>query len=109
MAAAIAVVSGIDGNPLPGFIVRKEAKGHGMQRYIEGWDGPKGSSVVIVDDVCTSGDSIIKACELAEAAGYRVAAAFCVVDREEGGTRTIESRYPFYSLFTARQLLNGAG
>ena len=109
MAAAIAVVSGIDGNPLPGFIVRKEAKGHGMQRYIEGWDGPKGSSVVIADDVCTSGDSIIKACELAEAAGYRVAAAFCVVDREEGGTRTIESRYPFYSLFTARQLLNGAG
>src|SRR6186997_2349356 len=41
MVAAIAVVSGIDGTPLPGFIVRKEAKGHGMQRYIEGWDGAK--------------------------------------------------------------------
>jgi orotate phosphoribosyltransferase len=109
MAAAIAVVSGIDGQPLPGFIVRKEAKGHGMQRYIEGWDGAKGSSVVIVDDVCTSGDSIIKAAELAETAGYRVAATFCVVDREEGGTQAIASRYPFYPLFTAKQLLNGAG
>jgi len=108
MAASIAVVSGIEGNPLPGFIVRKEAKGHGMQRYIEGWDGAPGSSVVIVDDVCTSGDSIIKACELVEAAGYRVAATFCVVDREEGGTQAIATRYPFYPLFTAKQLLNGA-
>jgi len=105
MAAAIAVVSGIEGQPLPGFIVRKEAKGHGMQRYIEGWDGAPGSRVVIVDDVCTSGDSIIKAAELAEAAGYRVAATFCVVDREEGGTQAIASRYPFYPLLTAKQLL----
>ena len=46
--------------------MRKEAKGHGMQRYIEGWDGAPGSPVVIVDDVCTSGDSIIKAAEMAE-------------------------------------------
>jgi orotate phosphoribosyltransferase len=109
MAASIAVVSGIEGQPLPGFIVRKEAKGHGMQRFIEGWDGKPGSSVVIVDDVCTSGDSIIKAAELAEKAGYHVAATFCVVDREEGGTQAIASRYPFYPLFTAKQLLNGAG
>jgi orotate phosphoribosyltransferase len=108
MAAAVAVVSGIEGQPLPGFIVRKEAKGHGMQRYIEGWDGVQGSSVVIVDDVCTSGDSILKAAELAEKAGYRVAATFCVVDREEGGTQAIASRYPFYPLLTAKQLLNGA-
>jgi orotate phosphoribosyltransferase len=109
MAAAVAVVSGIEGEPLPGFIVRKEAKGHGMQRYIEGWDGAPGSRVVIVDDVCTSGDSIIKAAELTEKAGYRVVATFCVVDREEGGTQAIASRYPFYPLFTAKQLLNGAG
>src|ERR1044072_9503369 len=108
IAASVAVVSGIDGQPLPGFIVRKESKGHGMQRFIEGWDGAPGSQVVIVDDVCTSGDSIIKACELAESAGYRVAATLCVVDREEGGTETISKRYPFYPLFTAKQLLNGA-
>jgi len=108
IAASIAVVSGIDGHPLPGFIVRKEAKGHGMQRSIEGWDGAAGSSVVIVDDVCTSGASILKACELAEAAGYRVAATFCVVDREEDGTEAVASRYPFYPLLTSKQLLNGS-
>src|SRR4029079_8779446 len=53
IAASIAVVSGIDATPWPGFIVRKDAKGHGMQRAIEGWDGAAGDSVVIVDDVCT--------------------------------------------------------
>ena len=107
IAAAVAVVSEIEGQPIPAFIVRKEAKGHGMQRFIEGWDGAKGSSVFIVDDVCTTGDSIIKACEKAEQAGYRVAATFCVVDREEGGSETIAKRYPFYSLLTAKELLNG--
>jgi len=108
IAASVAVVSGIDGTPMPGFIVRKEAKVHGMQRFIEGWDGAPGSSVVIVDDVCTSGASTLRACELAEAAGYRVAATMCVVDREEGGTQNVSSRYPFYPLLTAKQLLNGS-
>jgi orotate phosphoribosyltransferase len=105
IAAAAAVVSELEGKPIPGFIVRKEAKGHGMQRFIEGWDGAPGSRVVIVDDVCTTGDSILRACEKAEEAGYKVAATFCVVDREEGGAATISQRYPFYPLLTAGELL----
>jgi orotate phosphoribosyltransferase len=105
IAASVAVVSGIEGRPLPGFIVRKEAKGHGMRRFIEGWDGRPGSQVVIVDDVCTSGQSILTAAEKVEEAGYRVAATFCVVDREEGGTEAIARRYEFYPLFTAKELL----
>src|SRR5689334_19608447 len=55
IAAAVAVVSGLEGQPLSAFIVRKETKGHGMQRAIEGYDGKRGSRVVIVDDVCTTG------------------------------------------------------
>jgi orotate phosphoribosyltransferase len=105
IAAATAVVSEMEGRPLPAFIVRKETKGHGMQRAIEGWDGKPGARVVVVDDVCTSGESILTACRKAEEAGYVVAATFCVVDREEGGTETIQRRYPFYPLLTARQLL----
>jgi len=105
IATAVAVVSGIEGKPLSAFIVRKETKGHGMQRSIEGYDGKAGSRVVVVDDVCTTGDSILKAGEKAEEAGYEVAAAFCVVDREEGGTELIAKRYPFYPLFTAKELL----
>jgi orotate phosphoribosyltransferase len=105
IAAATAVVSEIEGRPLPAFIVRKETKGHGMQRAIEGWDGKPGAKVIVVDDVCTSGDSILTAGRKAEEAGYTVAAAFCVVDREEGGTAAVAARYPFYPLLTAKQLL----
>ena len=106
IVASVAVVSELEGAPIRAFIVRKEPKTHGMQRFIEGWDGLPGSRVVVVDDVCTTGDSILKACEIAEEAGYVVAATFCVVDREEGGTQAVASRYPFYPLLTARELLN---
>jgi orotate phosphoribosyltransferase len=108
IATAVAVVSGLEGKPVPAFIVRKEAKGHGTQRSIEGYDGQPGSRVIVVDDVCTTGDSILKAAEKAEEAGYEVTAAFCVVDREEGGTGLIAKRYPFYALFTAKELLKDA-
>ena len=108
IATAVAVVSGLEGKPLPAFIVRKEAKGHGTQRAIEGYDGKRGSRVIVVDDVCTTGDSILRAAEKAEEAGYEVAAAFCVVDREEGGAEIIAKRYPFYALFTAKELLKDA-
>jgi orotate phosphoribosyltransferase len=105
IGAAVAVVSQLEGMPLHAFIVRKEAKGHGTRRLIEGYDAPAGARVIVVDDVCTTGDSILKAAGRCEEAGYRVSAAFCVVDREEGGTSMIAAKYPFYPLFTARELL----
>jgi orotate phosphoribosyltransferase len=108
IAASVAVVSELEGTPLHAFIVRKEAKSHGMKRFIEGWDGPPASRVVIVDDVCTTGESMLTACRKAEEAGYQVVAVFCVVDREEGGSKAIAERYPFYPLFTATELLNSA-
>src|SRR5438094_5815545 len=108
IATAVAVVSALEGRPLPAFIVRKETKAHGTQKGIEGWDGKRGARVIVVDDVCTTGDSILKAAERAEEAGYEVAAAFCVVDREEGGTEIIAKRYPFYTLFTANEMLKDA-
>jgi orotate phosphoribosyltransferase len=108
IAAAVAVVSELEGQPLPAFIVRKEAKGHGTQKFIEGYDGPPGARVIIVDDVCTTAGSILKAAERAEQAGYQVAATFCVVDREEGGTELLRKKYPFYALLTAKELLKDA-
>ena len=108
IATAVAVVSAVEGRPLPAFIVRKEAKGHGAQRTIEGWDGKTGARVIIVDDVCTTGGSMLAAADRAEEAGYTVAAVFCVVDREEGGTELIAKRYPFYPLFTAKELMKDA-
>jgi orotate phosphoribosyltransferase len=105
IATAVALVSGLEGTPISAFIVRKETKSHGTQRMIEGYDGKPGSRVIVVDDVCTTGESILNAGDRAEEAGYAVSAAFCVVDREEGGTEIIAKRYPFYPLFTAKELL----
>lgn len=105
IVSAVAVVSSLEGTPLPAFIVRREAKGHGTQRSIEGYDGKPGSRVIIVDDVCTTAGSLLIAAEKAEAAGYQVVAAFCVVDREEGGTELVRKKYPFHALFTAKDLL----
>lgn len=106
IVSAVSVISSLEGMPLPAFIVRKEAKGHGTQRSIEGYDGKPGSRVIIVDDVCTTAGSLLTAAEKAEEVGYKVVAAFCVVDREEGGTELIARKYPFYALFTAKDLLN---
>src|SRR5262245_21195144 len=105
IAASVAVVSALEGPLLNAFIVRKEAKDHGTKRFIEGFDGAPGTRAIVVDDVCTTGDSILTAAQRMEEAGYVVAATFCVVDREEGGSENIRKKYPLYSLFTAKDLL----
>ena len=79
------------GAPLTGFIVRKEAKGHGTQQYVEGVH-PKGQVVAIVDDVITSGGSALKAAERVEAVGAKVAVIIGLVDRLQGGGHAIEAR-----------------
>ena len=110
IVASVAVVSEIEGVPLPGFIVRREKKKHGTERQIEGWRGTSGSRVIVVDDVCTSGASLMEACRAVESAGYKVAATMCVIDRLEKPAETLRARYPFYSLFTIGDLLpEGAG
>ena len=91
--------------PISAFIVRKEAKTHGTEQLIEGWRGERGDPVVIAEDTCTTGGSLIKAIEQAKCAGMNVIAAICLVDREEGGREAIEKYCPFYALFTARELL----
>lgn len=105
----VAVVAALShqqgGPPVAGFLVRKEPKKHGTQQYIEGWHGAADDPVVIVDDVCTTGGSTIKAIEQAKATEWNVVAAICLVDREEGGREAIEKLCPFHALFTAQELL----
>ncbi len=108
IVSAVAAVSFADRDefpPLSAYIVRKEAKKHGTQKFIEGFDGGPGTKVVVVDDVCTTGGSTLKAIHLSEDAGYEVAAVVCLVDREQGGAEALKD-YPFYSLFTATELLD---
>jgi orotate phosphoribosyltransferase len=81
------------GPPVNAFIVRKEPKKHGMQRYIEGLEQTEGRRVVIIDDVCTKGGSTAQAIEQAKAAGMLVLGALCLVDREMGATELLDRRF----------------
>lgn len=100
----VAALSHLQGPPLRAFIVRKETKGHGTERKIEGSLEP-GCPVVVVDDVVTTGGSTLKAIDAAEAAGHEVVAVVCLVDREEGGTEKL-SRWPFFPLFRRSEIFD---
>ncbi len=96
--------SALAGHPLPGFIVRKEAKQHGLGKWVEGVD-PRGKKVVIVEDVTTSGGSLLKAVEHVREAGAEIVVATAVVDREQGGAAAIEAAgIPFRPLCTISQV-----
>lgn len=84
IVAAVAVVSALESQPVFALIVRKEAKGHGTQAYIEGPVVP-GSRVVVLEDVVTTGQSALQAVERLRAAGYQVEQVVSLVDRQQGG------------------------
>ncbi len=79
------------GYPVEGFIVRKQPKEHGTCSWIEGPVKPP-ARVAVVDDVVTSGGSLITAVERARSEGLEPVAAYALMDREEGGGEAIESR-----------------
>lgn len=87
------------------FTVRKEPKAHGRGRQIEGNFHP-GDTVIVVDDVITTGASTLKAVDAIESEGGKIAFALVLVDREEGGRQAIEARgIHVISLFTRSTLL----
>jgi len=89
-----------EGKEISGFLVRKEPKKYGTQRWIEGLI-KKGMKVVIVDDVVTTGSSVIKAIYKTEEAGLEVIKVITLIDREEGGKTVIEGKgYEYIPLFT---------
>jgi len=100
VATAVAVESWHRGRPVNAFIVRKEAKGHGMHRQVEG-ALQAGDRVAVVDDTLTTGGSIVQAIEAVEAAGAQVAAVAVILDRQQGGAdRLRELGYPVHSVLT---------
>jgi orotate phosphoribosyltransferase len=86
IAFAIARESLESGPPIDAFVVRKEPKKHGTQKFVEGLESTEGKSVVMLDDVCTRGDSTWQAIAKAQDAGMRVLGAICLVDRQQGAT-----------------------
>ena len=106
VVCALARESLESGSAIDGFLIRKEAKGHGRGRYLEGLTETAGVDCVILDDVCTTGGSTVTAIERAEGAGMNVLGAACVVDREQGGRQAVEARgCGFAALYAMAELL----
>jgi orotate phosphoribosyltransferase len=104
IVGAVCYASHCRSRPLPGFIVRKEAKAHGLQNRIEG-HLPEGARVVIVEDVLTTGGSVLQAIRVVEEAGAEVARVIGVVDRLEGARERFAAEgYPFTPIFTKADL-----
>jgi len=110
IAMAIAREGLESGKTINAFVVRKQPKPHGMQRFIEGLSETNGVKAVIVDDVCTTGDSTIKAIEHARDAGLNVLAAICLVDRNSGAVENIAERFSIrlHKIFTLEEIQAGS-
>lgn len=87
-----------------GCVVRKERKQHGTRNYIEN-EQPPGTSVMVVDDVFTTGSSTLLACERLTEAGNRVAGIVGLIDREQGGIDNLRREYdvPVKALFQSNE------
>ncbi len=109
IVSAVALVSSLAGEPVPAFIVRAAQKDHGKQDLIAEAYGPDGGAllgpgrrVAIVDDVATTGGSLLEAAAAAEARGCVVALVAAIVDRQQGAAETFRERgYRFRALFRA--------
>lgn len=76
------------GRDIDAFVVRKEAKKHGMQRRIEGFD-VEGQKVLVVEDTTTTGNSPLTAVAALREAGAEVVGVATVVDRATGADKVI--------------------
>lgn len=106
IVGSMLALAGLEDLDLQGFIVRKEAKGHGTQSRVEG-ALLKGSRVVIIEDVVTTGGSSMKAIEAVREIGCEINRVFALVDREQGGRKNLEKEgCRLESIFSINELLN---
>lgn len=110
LVTAVSLVSFLRKRPLPAFIVRKAAKGHGTNQFLEGLSNlAPGSKVALLEDVVTTGGTLLTVIDRVLDAGLVVGAVVSVLDRKEGGAeRLAEKGYPLLSIFTRDALLAAA-
>jgi len=104
IATAVSLASLAWPKPLRQFTVRKETKTHGSRKRVEGFV-PRGEQVAVVDDVVTTGGSVIQAIEAIREAGCEVAVAITLVDRDAGATQALARlNVPYRPLLTISDL-----
>lgn len=105
IVTAVSVVSAYENRPIPALIIRKEAKGHGTKAYIEGPTLPENATVVVLEDVVTTGRSAMKAVERLRDAGYTVNLVISLIDRLQGGAEFYQSvGLKFQAVFTIEDI-----
>jgi orotate phosphoribosyltransferase len=89
-------------HPISGFVVRKERKGHGTDRRIDGNFTPN-STIVLFDDVTTKGGSVMQAVRAVRERGASIKKIITIVDRLEGATENLQKEgLELVSIFTTR-------
>lgn len=104
VAYAVAAASWSVPPPIDAFSVRKESKGHGTKRQVEG-NFRAGARVVVVEDVITTGGSALQAIAALREAGANIVGVLAVVDREQGGREKIEASVPEVVVLTTTSRL----
>jgi orotate phosphoribosyltransferase len=91
MVGAICALSHVQGRPLSGFVVRKEAKDHGTGSLIE---GPliEGTHVALVEDTLTTGGELLRAAQAVRDRGCSISLALCIVDRGAGALQALRAQ-----------------
>lgn len=105
IANSAAMIAGQKGVDFFSFVIRKEPKKHGTMKWVEGGIS-SGDKVVIIDDVLTTGGSVIKAIDRAQESGLDIVKVMVLVDREEGGRENIAAKgYEVDSIFKKTDLM----
>lgn len=106
MIGALGAVSMQQDGPVKLFIIRKEPKGHGRGQMIEGPEILEGATVVLIDDVATTGKAFVHSLNVLDEMGIKVSKCLCIVDRGEGGQEAVEARgCELLSIFRAQDFL----
>ena len=108
LVSGVSLVSALDSKMVNGLIVRKEAKGHGTQAWIEGPLPKEGTKITVLEDVITTGGSAIQAVKRLRDAGYEVKRVVAIVDRQENGeahTAMILAGLELISLYKLKDLI----
>ena len=107
LVTAVTALSRNTARKLDGLLVRKEAKGHGTGQFVEGLANfQPGDRVAVLEDVVTTGGSVLRACERISEAGLKIASVCAILDREEGGRAALAAAgHELLTLYTRRELL----
>ena len=101
MATSLSLKTGV-----PLLMARKEAKDHGTKKMVEGVFN-KGDTVLLVEDVITTGGSILETIQTVEKEGLEVKDILVFIDREQGGKNNLINKgYNFHAICTSTEIVD---